>query len=96
MGLSVPEPVPTVDGQLTSRISVEGLPRPQICTLLRWMPGKSKAASEMSPADVSMVGSYIAWLHRHSERYSVPEGFVRPRYGWDSLLGESRPLWKEG
>lgn len=96
MGLSVPDPISAIDGQLTNRIFVEGSLKPWISVLLRWVPGRSKGLGKMDPADLSMVGSYMARLHWHSERYSVPKDFVRPRWDWDGLSGELRPLWKAG
>jgi Ser/Thr protein kinase RdoA (MazF antagonist) len=93
--LSVPEAIPTLDGSLTSYVSVEDVPAPRRCTLLRWMPGKSMLES-LRPANLSLVGSYVARLHLHAERFSVPEGFLRPRWDWDHVLGNSALLWSRG
>lgn len=92
--LAVPEPVPALDGSLVSAVSFEGEPRR--CVLLSWQPGRHKMVS-LSPLDLSLAGQYVARLHRHSERYAAPEGFVGSRaWDWDWLFGEAVPLWNKG
>lgn len=93
--LAVPEPIPTLDSSLTSHVSVEDALAPRRCVLQRLMPGESKMES-VSPGDLSLVGLYIARLHRHAERFSVPEGFLRPRWDWDHVFGDSAQLWSRG
>ncbi len=95
-GLSVPDPIPTLDGATTSCASVAGLSRLRICVLQRWIPGRRKAPKELRPHHLSLLGSYVARMHNHAERYSPPEGFQRPKWGWNQLFGDSAPLWKEG
>jgi Ser/Thr protein kinase RdoA (MazF antagonist) len=96
MRLAVPEPVPAADGSLVCHVACEGNPEALRCVLLRWLPGRRKGA-DLSPSDLSLAGSYVARLHRHSERYAVPEGFVRPYvWNWDWVFGETAPLWDKG
>jgi len=94
--LSVPDPIPTVDGAMTSCASIAGLRRLRICVLQRWVPGRRKAPNELKPHHCSVLGSYVARMHNHAERYSPPEGFQRPTWGWDHLFHYSAPLWNEG
>jgi Ser/Thr protein kinase RdoA (MazF antagonist) len=97
--LLVPEPVPTVDGSLMAYVPSEGAAKPhqrgRHCVLLRWVPGTHKR-EELSPADVSVVGSYVAGLHNHAQRYEPPEPSALPRYDWHWPFGESVPLWSMG
>ncbi len=94
--LYVPEPIPAADGSLVTDASLPWASEARRCVLLRWLPGQRKKAG-LSPADLSLVGSYMARLHQHSEQYAVPEGFVRPRaWDWDWVFGEAVPLWTEG
>ena len=69
--------------------------RGQHCVLLRWVPGTHRR-EELSPADVSVVGSYVAGLHNHAQRYALPEPSALPRYDWHWPFGESVPLWSMG
>jgi Ser/Thr protein kinase RdoA (MazF antagonist) len=97
MPLSVPEPVPTIDGSLISHVSFKGASKPRRGVLLRWLPGRRKAVTDLSPMDLSLVGSRIGRLHRHCEQYEVPEGLVFPYvWGWDWVFGETAPLWQKG
>lgn len=93
MRLPVPEPVPTLHGSLAGCAAGGGTFRS--FALLRWIPGEVRAY-DLTPADAYAFGSYIASLHRHAEKYSVPEGFVRPRWDADYLLGGSAQQWDLG
>lgn len=94
---SVPEPIPTADGSLISHVSLLpwALESPRHCVLLRWLPGRKK--THLSPAELFLAGSYVARLHRHCERYGVPEGLAFPyTWDWDWVFGEPTPLWNKG
>jgi Ser/Thr protein kinase RdoA (MazF antagonist) len=93
--LLVPEPVPTLDGSLVGHASVEGVPKSRHFVLLRWVPGRHKR-EDLSPAGLSLVGSYMAGLHDHAERYRVPDPSALPRWDWYWPFGESAPLWSKG
>lgn len=96
MPLSVPEPIPAADGSLVSYVSFKGSPQPRRCVLLRWLPGGREEA-DLNPANLSLAGSYVARLHRHSEQYGVPEGLVFPHvWDWNWLFGKTAPLWNKG
>jgi Ser/Thr protein kinase RdoA (MazF antagonist) len=93
--LLVPEPIPDANGSFVSRVRAEGSPEPRLCVLTRWVPGINKTPHLVSE-DLFSAGSQIAQLHRHSERYAVPEGFVRPYpYDWERVFGEESPLWNK-
>lgn len=66
------------------------------CVLLRWVPGAQKGRDSLGSADLSLVGSLVASLHRHAERYHVSQGATLPRWDWELAFGESAPLWSIG
>ena len=94
--LDVPEPVPAVDGSLLARVGAEWSPGRRLCLLLRWVPGERRAP-DLAPEDARSAGALVARVHRHSELYIAPEGFVRPSaYDWERVFGGRSPLWGEG
>lgn len=92
--LVVPEPMPASDGSLVNYVSLEGFTG-RHCVLLRWVPGRHKD-KDLGTEDISLIGSYLARLHLHAERYFLPEGSIFPRWDWDWPFGESAPLWGKG
>jgi Ser/Thr protein kinase RdoA (MazF antagonist) len=98
--LLVPELIPAVDGSLMVYVSSEGEAQPhergRQCVLLRWVPGKHKRDEQLGPTDASLLGSYVAGLHNHAQRYAPPEPSMFPRWDWHWAFGEAVPLWREG
>jgi Ser/Thr protein kinase RdoA (MazF antagonist) len=66
------------------------------CVLLRWVPGEHKEDNDLVPADLSSLGSYVARLHTHAQRYSASRESALPRWSWEWVFGERAPLWSEG
>ena len=64
--------------------------------LLRWVPGEHKRGRDLKPDNVSLVGSYVARLHRHAEGYEVAEEAILPRWDWEWPFGEAENLWCRG
>lgn len=95
MPLSVPEPIPAVDGSLISYTSPKWASEPLRCVLLRWLPGEKKI--DPSATELSLAGSHVARLHRYCEQPGVPEGLTFPyAWDWDWVFGEAVPLWNKG
>jgi len=94
-GLLVPEPMLTSEGSLVGRVSVEGMQTERHCALLRWVPGLHRA-KDPSPEDLSLLGSFVARMHDHSERHPLPEPVALPRWDHSWPFGDSAPLWEEG
>lgn len=91
--LPVPELVPTSDGELVGSVSnAEGMER-RVFFLIRWIPGVHKRDRELSLEDARFLGYCIAGLHLHAERFSPPEGFVRPRWDWETLFDATATYW---
>jgi Ser/Thr protein kinase RdoA (MazF antagonist) len=98
-GLPVPEPVPLPDGSLLGRVSTREGDAPEMSrnfALLRWVPGVHRLDGDLADREASLVGYYLARLHRHAEERGVPEGSAFPRWDWGWPFGESAPLWGEG
>ncbi len=93
--LPVPEPIRTRDGSLICEVASSDVPEPRRCVLLRWIPGKRKRAS-LRPEDAKPMGSYMARLHEHAERWTPPPEFVRSSWDWERLFGASTLLWSAG
>ena len=93
--LLVPEPVPLPDGSFVGSVSAEGVPEFRHCTFVRWVPGRHKR-EDLTLVDLSLVGSYLARLHDHAERYRTPHPSALPRWDWHWPFGESAPLWSKG
>lgn len=93
--LLVPEPVSAVDGSLVGRVFEEKTSKARHFVLVRWVPGKNRR-EDLTPSDLSLVGSYMARLHGHAERYSVGVETDLPLWNWHWPFGESAPLWSRG
>jgi Ser/Thr protein kinase RdoA (MazF antagonist) len=68
----------------------------RLCVLLRWVPGKHKRDNALAPADLYLLGSYVAGLHDHARRYQAPEDTVLSRWDWEWAFGKAVPLWSRG
>jgi Ser/Thr protein kinase RdoA (MazF antagonist) len=64
--------------------------------LLRWVPGKHKQDNTLAPADLSLLGSYVAGLRDHARRYQAPRDTVLRRWDWEWAFGKAVPLWSMG
>lgn len=84
--------------RLSERFETRGkevAPSHWLCALQRWMPGTHRRKG-LTLDDLTLLGSYIARLHNHAEQYQVPDGFARPRWGWEWVFGDGAPLWSRG
>ena len=85
-GLPVPQPVPTLDGQLVTRIATPGLPRGRLVSLMRWIDGR-RLTTGFRPGHFRAWGRMMARLHEFSAAWQPPEGFQRPHWDWAGQLG---------
>jgi Ser/Thr protein kinase RdoA (MazF antagonist) len=84
--LPVPEPVPTLAGELLTRITTPGVPEGRIVSLMRWVDGR-KRTTELRPRHLRALGRLIARLHAFAAGWQPPEGFERYVWDWEGLLG---------
>jgi Ser/Thr protein kinase RdoA (MazF antagonist) len=87
--LVVPQPVPTREGELVIVRSVEGVPEPRMCVLLRWIPGRF-VDEGLTSSHLERVGMFMARLHLSTAQFRPPDGFIRGRL--DNLYGKPSGL----
>jgi Ser/Thr protein kinase RdoA (MazF antagonist) len=87
-GVSAPEPVPTGDGDLISEATVDGVDEPRICSVLRWMDGSIRSASQR-PSHLRRLGALMARIHNHADAWTRPAEFVRIRWDWETFFGDT-------
>ena len=85
-GLPVPQPVPTLGGELLTRIATPDVPEGRLVSLMRWIDGR-KRTTGLCPRHYYAWGRMVARLHAFAEGWSPPEGFVRFIWDWEGLLG---------
>jgi Ser/Thr protein kinase RdoA (MazF antagonist) len=85
-GLPVPEPVPTLEGELLARIAAPGAPEERIVSLMRWIDGR-RLTTGFRPDHFRAWGRMLARLHEFSASWQPPEGFERPIWDWEGQLG---------
>lgn len=83
--LTVPEPVPTRNGSLLAVTGASSV------VLLRWVDGQALDA-DLDAEKLVKVGRYMAELHNHSERFTPPADFQRPRWDRNRLFGADSVL----
>ena len=87
-GLSVPEPVRTTNGKLTTAAASPDVPEPRVCSLLRWMDGRVHS-SVPRLVHLRRLGSTMARLHNHAGQWCPPPGFARIRWDWETFFGDT-------
>lgn len=91
-GLTVPRPIPSLNGRLVEQ--VEDTP----ISVLTWMPGRMVGAQGAldsitdRPGYMRALGALLARLHDLSDLWTPPAGFTRPRWDHPGLTGDA-PLW---
>ena len=99
-GLAVPRPIAAADGRLLVALPDAGDFTAQHADILGWMDGQALGESgkplshapEKLGAIFSVLGATMAEMHNLADRWTPPEGFWRPAWDAEGLLGE-RPLW---
>ena len=85
-GLPVPQPVPTLEGELQARITTPGIPGGRIVSLMRWVDGRQRTTG-FRPHHLRAWGQMVARLHQFAAGWQPPEGFQRYVWDWEGLLG---------
>jgi len=86
--LPVPAPVPAANGSLLVTIHTESIPNCRVVTLMRWLDGRRYQAG-LRPKHLQALGEVLARMHAFSAGWQPPDGFSRPQWDWDSMLGGS-------
>ncbi len=90
-GLVVPDPLPTRDGSWVVRQNVPDRAESRLCVLFRWVPGQM-VEDAPTPERLEKVGALLGRIHRFSQGFEPPEGFVRPRWDARGLFGDGPVL----
>ncbi|MFB9767744.1 phosphotransferase enzyme family protein [Nocardioides kongjuensis] len=99
-GFTVPPVVSAADGSLVVEAAHPGVPEPRQVTVLGWLSGRpagtSEAGVDLAEGDAVRLfadaGRLAARLHRHTATWVLPQGFTRPAWDADALVGE-HPRW---
>ena len=86
-GVAAPVPVRTRSGEPLVTVSMPGVPRERICSLLRWIDGRF--VENPSTRHYSALGELMARLHLHTAAWRPPAGFHRRAWDWEGLFGEN-------
>jgi Ser/Thr protein kinase RdoA (MazF antagonist) len=85
-GLPVPAPIPTLAGELVTRIAARGVPEGRLVSLMRWVDGR-RLTTGLRPGHFQAWGRMVARLHEFAAGWQPPEGFQRFVWDWEGLLG---------
>ncbi|MBE7620928.1 phosphotransferase [Komagataeibacter sp. FXV2] len=83
------------DGGVLQVVEAPGIPEPRFVDMQDHMPGVpvSEVTDIRTLENIYVdVGRQLAAMHAHSMRWVAPEGFHRPSWDSDGLIGQS-PLW---
>lgn len=90
----VPEPIPTLGGELLLQVRVEGEASPRACALFRWVHGRRRAAT-LTPLALSAVGRFAAQLHQHATCFAPRVGHAAQHWNWERVFGADSPVSPE-
>jgi Ser/Thr protein kinase RdoA (MazF antagonist) len=85
-GIPVPAPVPTLEGELLTRVATPGVSDGRIVSLMRWVDGR-KPPRVLQPRHYRAWGRMVGRLHAFAASWQPPEGFKRFVWDWEGLLG---------
>lgn len=94
-GLPVPAALPALDGRL-----LVSLPDGRHASAIAWMEGEALGEASLPftypmPAVLDAyhaLGTLLARVHQTTDQLALPDGFTRPRWDLDGLVGD-QPLW---
>ena len=86
--LIVPQPTLTRQNSLFTIATLPRIPKHRCCVLFKWLPGRS-IKTKISKNQIKQIGEFLAQLHLYSQRFKLPQGFERPIWNEDNLLGTS-------
>ncbi|NET60013.1 MAG: phosphotransferase [Symploca sp. SIO2E6] len=92
--LPVPEPIPTLEGQLYTIADAPEIAESRVCSLTRCLKGQP--LDQDSPINLELVGQLMGKLHNYGAYWSIPENFTRPRWNWNGLFGDGAGYSNQG
>jgi Ser/Thr protein kinase RdoA (MazF antagonist) len=94
-GLPIPAALPALDGALLVRCRMAATPRSSPGWRARPWARRRKPFTRPLPDVLDLyhaLGALLARVHRTTDAMALPEGFTRPRWDLDGLVGET-PFW---
>lgn len=90
--LPVPDPISTLEGKLYTLACSPDIPEPRVCSLTRWVNGRSlygeDESGQLKSLEIESVGRLLGQLHHYAAQWLQPESFIRPAWNWNGLFGE--------
>jgi Ser/Thr protein kinase RdoA (MazF antagonist) len=84
--LSVPEPIPDLNGALISKVRTDHDCDTWLCALFTWLEGRT-IHSQLTRLNMQRVGRYMASLHQYSLAFIPPAEFHRHRFDGSNIFG---------
>jgi Ser/Thr protein kinase RdoA (MazF antagonist) len=99
-GIAVPQPMATRKGDLLTLAGAEGVPEARQCDLITWVDGVPAGTAEAGVDQgeeglrdtYRQIGEFAARVEQHAAAWDKPDGFVRPSWDIDALVGD-RPVF---
>ncbi|MEP1470911.1 MAG: phosphotransferase [Halieaceae bacterium] len=98
-GISVPQMLPALSGELFLTVQVGEVPEPRQVDIMAWLEGEQLGSIEGGlAADGAVeqiyhtIGGLAARLHNQAARWVLPEGFSRHAWDIEGLVGDT-PFW---
>lgn len=88
--LNTPEPLTRHDGSMVASFSDDGVERYVVA--FEFMPGKQPNEDESLIEGFEILGATSARLHQQAKQWTLPEGFTRKKWNFDSAFGANL-LW---
>jgi Ser/Thr protein kinase RdoA (MazF antagonist) len=83
--LPVPEPVPTREGLLLSRVTTPGIQQERNCSLLRWVKGRFITRG-IQPRHYRAQGRLMGRLHKHAAHWRPSMENSKRKYDYEGLF----------
>ncbi|AFI85875.1 phosphotransferase enzyme family protein [Methylophaga nitratireducenticrescens] len=90
--LNTPEPLTRHDGSMVASFSDDGVERYVVA--FEFMPGKQPNEDESMIEGFEILGATSARLHQQARQWSLPEGFTRKKWNFDSAF-EANGDWRD-
>lgn len=96
--LVVPKPIENLQNRWITQVAGDENTEAFYCSLLHWIDGEI-IQSDRTPQQAYQLGVLMAQLHQHSQRWQIPQNFIRPAYDrnrFDAALAKLYPAILQG
>lgn len=86
--LVLQNPVRNSDGDVATAVQIEGLDEWVDCVICTWLPGRvyCNTWGDHPWPSQKLICRFTATLHSYTQAWTLPEGYARPRTGWQPHL----------